>query len=444
METAFNVHLARAEAMTPYALRLRSEMTDAGEWMADMNQIRRIPPGAAAIPSGTGSISPGDGEAAEAEGVGGGVPGAGSKLRKRSQLTTPCLIVELSALDANIALMADLCRRAGLDLRPHAKAHKCAEIGKRQIAAGASGLCVATVGEAERFADAGLNDFHLTSTVAGPDKLARLAALAGKGVLLSAVVDNREMVDAFSQAANAAGTKINLLVELDMGRHRAGAASVEEALDLARGIAGNRHLSFGGVQAYAGHMSHQNDYAQRRRAGDKAKAFIATVRDALTPMVDGRLRVTGGSTGSLFIDRDDKVLTELQCGSYIFMDVEYMAVDLDGKRSAPFGNSLFLETAVISNRIPGLVTTDGGDKRLAAKYGANPLIARGAPDGATYRASSDEHGEIKLPSGGTLPLNARIEVIVPHCDPTVNLADTLYAVHGDDVVAIWSVTARGV
>lgn len=361
----------------------------------------------------------------------------------RDRLDTPCLVVDRDALERNVRRMAGLCRDRGVALRPHGKVHKCAEIGRLQLAAGAVGLCVATVGEAETFAAQGMRDLHLTSTVAGAEKIDRLVALARVGCRISCVVDDPTIVDRFAAAAAAQDVTLPLLVDLDMGRRRAGVTSVAEAADLAARIVSHRGLHLDGIQAYAGHLSHMKEFARRHEETARLGRLVRATRDRLAGIAGTPLRVTGGSTGAVINDLDGGIYTELQCGSYVFMDTEYDPVDLDGKGSRLFEPSLFLQSSVISGRHPGIVTTDGGEKRLASKYGVPPRIVRGAPSGAVYRAVSDEHGQIDLPGGETLGLDTRVECIVPHCDPTVNLFDRLHVVSGERLLAVWPVEARG-
>lgn len=361
----------------------------------------------------------------------------------RNHLATPCLVVDLDALERNVEKMARMCADIGVDLRPHAKAHKCAEIAHRQVAAGAKGVCVATVGEAETLAAAGINDLLVTSTIGNRKKIERLGSLTRRGVSVTAVVDCHEMVELFGSVAQDDDVSFNLLIDLDMGRHRAGIGDAAEARAVGEKVATNSRLHLLGMQAYAGHLSHMTSYSERKEGLRKASLVIEEMRAALSDLFSDSPIVTGGSTGTSLLDFDAGLYTEFQFGSYVFMDTEYRCVDIDGNGGAPFEPSLFLQSSVISNRHQGFVTTDGGDKRLASKYGKPPVISRGAPTGSTYRASSDEHGQVRLPSNGSLQLDARIECIVPHCDPTVNLFDELVIVRGEEVVAIWDVTARG-
>jgi len=361
----------------------------------------------------------------------------------RARLLTPALLVEQGVLDANIAAMQARCDRAGVALRPHAKAHKCVEIGRRQLAAGAVGLCVATPGEAEVFARAGLPDLLVTSTFAPGPALERLADAATL-CRLTLVLDTPQTARALAAAARARGIRIPVLVDLDMGRHRAGVEGSQAVAELAGVIAQEEGLALGGLQAYAGHLSHQKDTQERALGAQEAAARIHAARAVLRPFMGGAEPVvTGGSTGAFVQELATGTYTEFQCGSYALMDVEYDLVDPDGTGRPAFPASLSVAVRVISANAPGLATTDGGEKRFAAKHGTAPRIMRGAPAGAAYRPSSDEHGTVTLPEGARLSPGDLIELEVPHCDPTVNLYDFIHVMQGGELVAIWPVDARG-
>ncbi|MEW5421463.1 alanine racemase [Amorphus sp. 3PC139-8] len=362
----------------------------------------------------------------------------------RRRLLTPSLLIDRAQLDANIAKMQYLCDEAGVALRPHGKAHKSSALAKRQIAAGAAGVCVATPGEAEVFADAGVRDILLTSTFASSQAITRVADVAAGGVRLSCVVDHPHVADAIAFQARHRGVAVPLLVDLDMGRQRAGVAGPEDAVTLARRILALEGVKLDGLQAYAGHLSHARDFAERKAGAAEATSRISAVLEALENTLDHRpQRVTGGSTGALVLELAGGIYTELQCGSYALMDTEYAAVDPDGSGAPMFAPSLFVATSVTSANHPGLATADAGEKRLASKYGVPPQIVRGAPEGTTYAATSDEHGRITLPEGTMLALGSLIELVVPHCDPTINLYDHLHVFEGDRLKEIWPIDARG-
>ncbi|MFE3839425.1 alanine racemase [Pseudogemmobacter sonorensis] len=358
-------------------------------------------------------------------------------------MLTPALILDLDQFEANLAQMQQRAKAAGVSLRPHAKAHKCPEIAQRQIAVGAVGICVATPGEAEVFARAGIGDILLTSTFATPQAAARLADIAAEGTALAVVFDHPAPLDLFIAALEERGARARALIDMDTGRHRSGVASPAAAIELAQRIKAAGCLDLVGLQAYAGHLSHCADPVLRAEQAQKVTTEIAQMLAGLAPYLPAMPVITGCSTGAMREELAAGVYTEMQCGSYALMDVEYDLVDPDGSGRPAFATSLFVASAVISANHPGLATTDGGEKRFAAKHGTAPVIRRGAPQGATYRPSSDEHGTITLPRGAALLPGAMVELQVPHCDPTVNLYDAIHVMRGEELLAIWPVAARG-
>ena len=362
----------------------------------------------------------------------------------RAKLMTPALIVDLDALRRNIEAMAVHCRRRGIALRPHAKSQKSARIAQMQVEAGALGVCAATLGEAEAIAGASVPGVLITSPIVAAAKIERLIDLNARADGLKAVADNLDVVDTLSAAAGANGKPLEVLVELDIGARRTGARTPEAAAAVARKVAESNSLVFAGIHAYAGHVQHIEDYAERRAEADRVAKPLAV----LTEMLDGRGMpppiVSGAGTGTHEIDARRGNYTEMQCGSYIFTDVQYNACALRPESRTPFEPSLFVQTTVISSNGDGLAITDGGLKRFATD-GPPPEIVRGAPAGSTYRFKGDEHGAAVLPDGASdLPIGAVLECLTPHCDPTVNLYDHYHVVQGDTLVEIWPVDARGV
>lgn len=361
----------------------------------------------------------------------------------RRALNTPALVVDVEALDRNIARMADVAAASGLKLRPHAKTHKSADIARRQIAAGAVGVCCAKLGEAEALTAAGVEGILITSPVVGEPAVERLIGLAGKAPTLMAACDHPHAVAAIGAGARAAGVRLTLLVDIDPGIRRTGVASPEAALALARQIDAHPALVFGGLQFYCGAEQHIEAYAARRdavvgRMQRLTDAIAALTADGLAPPI-----VTGGGTGTHAIDAELGVLTELQVGSYVFMDRQYNDCALTEADARPFETALMIDVRVISANHPAMVTVDAGLKAMATEAGPPPILA-GAPAGASYRFMGDEHGAILPPQGAAPPqLGERVTLAAPHCDPTVNLYDAYHVVRGDTLEAIWPVTARG-
>ncbi len=362
----------------------------------------------------------------------------------RYRLQTPALLLDLDRLEQNIAAMASYCERARIGLRPHAKTHKSVAIAGLQIAAGALGIACATLAEAEAMAQAGIPGLLLTSPLVGQGKLERLAALVAASGPLLTVADHPDHVAGLAAAAHAAGVVLPVLVDFDVGQHRTGAATLEAALLLAERIAQSPGLAFAGIQAYAGQLQHLADFAERREQCRLQMGKVAALRRALAKRGLLSEVVSGGGTGTHEIDALDAVLTELQAGSYLFMDAEYEAVALRSHAGThPFEPALFVQTSVVSANARGFVTTDAGVKRFAAD-GPAPRIAAGAPPYARYRFQGDEHGAVVFAQAEQmLPIGAVVECVVPHCDPTVNLYDHYHCIRGDRLVDIWPVDARG-
>jgi 3-hydroxy-D-aspartate aldolase len=361
----------------------------------------------------------------------------------RRALNTPALVVDADALERNIATMATFAAANGLKLRPHAKTHKSVDIAKAQIAAGALGVCCAKLGEAEALAEGGVEGILITSPVVGEAAVTRLVALAAKSPSLMSSADNLAAVTAIGAAARAAETTVTIVVDLDPALRRTGCATPADAVALAQLITGHEALSFGGVQFYCGAEQHIEAYADRRTAVIEKTAKLTETLEALKAVGLSAPIVTGGGTGSHAIDAELGVFTELQVGSYIFMDHQYEVCALRAEGQQPFETSLMIDARVISANHPMLVTVDAGLKAMATEAGPPPILA-GAPEASQYRFMGDEHGAIVPPRGVAPPrLGEVVTLAAPHCDPTVNLYDAYHVVRGDTLEAIWPVTARG-
>ena len=357
----------------------------------------------------------------------------------RRDLNTPALIIDVEALERNIGAMASFAKAGGLNLRPHAKTHKCATIAKQQMAAGAVGVCCAKLGEAEALSDAGVTNILITSPVVGPAGVERLVALAARTPGLMATVDHPDVVDALA----ATGAALTLLVDIDPGIHRTGVANPEAALLLAQRIAAEPNLTFAGVQFYCGSQQHIEDFAARREAIVERTAYLSGIIETLTAAGLAPGLITGGGTGTHAIDAELGVFNELQVGSYIFMDRQYSDCDLTGDGATRFETSLLVDARVISANHAYMVTVDAGFKAFATEAGAPPVVS-GAAEGSEFRFMGDEHGALIPPRGVAPPkLGEVVTFAAPHCDPTVNLYEAFHAVKGDTLVDIWPIEARG-
>jgi D-serine deaminase-like pyridoxal phosphate-dependent protein len=359
----------------------------------------------------------------------------------RLSLNTPVLVIDRDALQRNIEAMARFARVNGMALRPHAKTHKSVEIAKLQVAAGAAGVCCAKMGEAEALAPGGVANILITSPVVTPQTIERLVALNGKIADLRVVADNPDNVDALGAAASAAGKVLNVVVDIDPGIRRTGVASSDAALALARRIAGERSLRFAGVQFYCGAQQHIESYADRRVAIVERTEYLRGIVETLKIADFAPEVVTGGGTGTHHIDAELGVLTELQAGSYVFMDKQYNDCDLDGQGRKPFETSLFVDAHVISANSASMATIDAGFKALSTDGGL-PVVVDGAPPGAMFVFMGDEHGALIAPDH-PFRIGDHVSLAVPHCDPTVNLYDAYHVVRDGTLIEIWPVSARG-
>jgi 3-hydroxy-D-aspartate aldolase len=358
----------------------------------------------------------------------------------RAALATPALVVDLRAFERNVVAMAEHCRRAGLKLRPHAKTHKSVTIARKQIEAGAVGQCCAKLGEAEALTQGGIDGLLVTSPVVTARAFERVARLNEQLADFMIVADSAVCVEGYAQAGRDSGKRLKVLVDVDIGLHRTGVLPGEATLALARRVAASPHLTFMGLQGYAGQLQHVPEFPDRRTQSLAALKLLGETRDLLVANGLPCPIVSGGGTGTYNIDAEARVFTELQAGSYIFMDKQYCEVKIANAAPLPFESALFVQTTVISANMPGLATTDAGLKSFATEAGS-PVIHSGAPAGANYFFFGDEQGGI-MGAQGMKPGDV-VSCTAPHCDPTVNLYDAYHVVDGDRLVEIWPIEGRG-
>jgi D-serine deaminase-like pyridoxal phosphate-dependent protein len=361
----------------------------------------------------------------------------------KDDIPTPALLLDLDAFEANLRTIAEHCQNRGCAARPHAKTHKCPEIARRQVALGARGVAVATVPEAEAMVAAGINGVLLTSPIVEPKKIALMARLAKQSQGLMLAVGSAREAELLAAAAEAERVRVDVLVDLDVGDHRFGIAPGAAAVELARQIGRYGSLRLRGVQAYSGQASHTKGFEARREVSRKAMEQAVQTREQLSRDGHDMTILSGGSTGTYNIDCDLPGGVELQVGSYVFMDVQYRGIG--GKNSGAiytdFQPSLTVLTTVVNTNVAGRVSVDAGVKSFATESPTLPE-AKGW-EGLRYRFNGDEFGSLSTEGGGKLPrLGDRLEFYVPHCDPTVNLYDRIYAMRRDKIEAVWPVVAR--
>jgi 3-hydroxy-D-aspartate aldolase len=364
--------------------------------------------------------------------------------RSRERLATPAIVLDLDALEYNLAAMMSFCRKAKLALRPHAKTHKSSAIANLQAQSGASGICVATLREARAMVEAGVPHLILTSPIVGATKIGAFVDLIGKSNGLWVVVDNAESVKALEMSVKRSGKTLSVLVDVDIGMMRTGVPDVAGVLQLIAQLKSSDVLGFAGIQAYSGMVQHIATVAERTRVYGAQLKHLEAVLEALAKAGSTPQIVSGGGTGTFEIDRRAGLFTESQAGSYIFMDIEYEAVQLFDGAANPFKTSLYLQSMVLSNNHKGAATIDAGFKSFSMD-GPLPRISKGAPHGALYQFCGDEFGKVTFAAPGeALKLGAKVEFVTPHCDPTINLHSYYHCVRGDVLIDIWPIDARGV
>ncbi len=359
------------------------------------------------------------------------------------ELPTPALLLNRPALERNIRAMATYLESQGKGFRPHAKTHKCPLICQRQIAAGAVGICVAKVGEAVAHAAAGIESILITSPVTTAPKAAVIADLARQISGLSVVVDSMAGVDVLAAQLDASNP-VAVLIDLDVSMGRTGARGLDKVLALHERIVAHPLMRFAGVQHYAGHLMHIEGFDKRR---EKSLSLWSRLRDeVLTGLAERGIEcavVTGAGTGTYNIDVEVPELTDLQVGSYIFMDEEYRLIGgRESERFDDFEVSLNVACTTISQPRNGAITVDGGYKAFASDSVAP--VTDALPD-VKFHFAGDEHGVLALPDGEQeLRLGQIVQFVTPHCDPTVNLHDYYWVQEEDNLVhSCWPITARG-
>jgi 3-hydroxy-D-aspartate aldolase len=357
------------------------------------------------------------------------------------EVDTPALLVDLVALESNLDRMAEQTSRLGMKLRPHAKTHKCGVIAHEQILRGAVGVCCQKVSEAEALVGNGVGNVLITNEVVDRRKLERLAAVA-KRATLALCVDHPDNVDSLDEVAALFDVQLEVLIEVNVGGDRCGVEPDESALFLADRILSSKNLRFRGLQAYQGRAQHLRTYAERKRAIQQSTLATRGAVELLSRRGILCDVIAGGGTGTYAFEMEGGLYTELQPGSYIFMDADYCRNNNEaGTSASEFRQSLFVYTQVMS--VPGrnYAIIDAGLKALAFDSGM-PQV----PDmpGVSYCRPSDEHGMLDIRSlPHSLKLGTKLKLIPGHCDPTVNLYDWYVAIRGDRVEALWPIVARG-
>ena len=354
---------------------------------------------------------------------------------REEEVDTPALLIDLDAFEHNLATMQALLAPTGAKLRAHAKTHKSSVIAKLQMAHGAIGQCTQKVAEAEALAWGGIPDVLVTNQVVTPKKLARLAALA-RIAKVGLCADEDAQVALAEQAAEWAGIRLPVLVEIDVGMARGGIEHGAPAVALAERIAKSRHLIFGGLQAYHGTAQHKRTPEERAAAiGEAVARSRRTVEQLKQRGLDCPI-VGGAGTGTFGVESASGVYTEIQAGSYCFMDADYAR----NQSPPPFRQSLFVLATVMSRAGDGIAVVDCGHKGVSIDSGM-PLVWN--RPGLTYAGASDEHGKIVVQDAEKPALGETLRLVPGHCDPTVDRYDWYVGVRKGRVECLWPISARG-
>ena len=362
----------------------------------------------------------------------------------KRDLDTPCLVIDLDVLEENVRKMQARVQTAGKGLRPHAKTHKCSTLAKLQLANGALGICAAKVSEAEALVDAGVVDVLITGPVAARHAAARLVALLERAPSLMTVVDSPSGIRLLDGVVGDAGLRLDVLLDIDIGLRRTGVAP-DRAIALARLVLESEHLRLRGVQAYAGQVQHIPQFADRRASSHHRLARAVAVFSKLQAASRSCTILSASGTGTAFIDLAVPELTELQAGSYTLMDAEYLAIEsAEGSDAVDYRPALTLLSTVVSGPHGGQITIDAGLKALY-RDGGRPRVLTPEFADLIYDWFGDEYGKLSRPDRSVhLPeLGTVVELVVSHCDPTVNLFDRFFLTRAGEVVDVWPIDLRG-
>lgn len=365
-------------------------------------------------------------------------------VKSKFDLDTPCLVLDMDILERNLWKMQVVVDRAGKNMRPHAKTHKCSSLARMQIETGAIGVCAAKVSEAEVLVKAGLSGILITGPVPTQGKIKRLVEMLAQSPSLMTVVDGRDSATWLDTALSERGLSMNVLLDVDVGLHRTG-VSPAKALELANYILSCKALRLRGIQAYAGQVQHIPSYEARKTASHQCLREAVPVFQELQTITKNGTIFSASGTGTFDIDLAIPEITEVQVGSYACMDAEYLGIGSaeDPARFTSFGPALRLLTTVISANQKGFVTVDAGLKSLY-RDGGKPQVIGPKSSEMEYHWFGDEYGMISCPDHSRIPsIGTVLELITSHCDPTINLFDRFYLTRGMEVIGTWPIDLRG-
>jgi D-serine deaminase-like pyridoxal phosphate-dependent protein len=354
---------------------------------------------------------------------------------KKDEIDTPALLIDLDVMEKNIDTMAKFFRSVPAELRPHAKTHKCPIIAHKQLEAGAIGITCAKLGEAEVMVHAGIRSVLVANQVVGEPKVTRLVNLAKHSAVIVAV-DSPENVRHLAESASAKDVRLNILIEVDVGNNRCGTPPGEPTLRLARDVASHESLNLMGLLGYEGFCQNIRGMNERDEKTKEAMGKLVSTRELLEDKGFDMEIVSAGGTGTHMITGRYPGVTEVEAGSYVFMDATYSKVE--GLEN--FDHALTILTTVTSLPRPGVAICDAGLKTVATEFGLPPVVG---VEGVIYERASEEHGRLRVEPGTGLRVGDKIELLVTHCCTNTNLYDRFHCLRDDRLEAVWNIAARG-
>jgi|TARA_B100000959_G_scaffold90987_1_gene96757 D-serine deaminase-like pyridoxal phosphate-dependent protein len=360
------------------------------------------------------------------------------------ELDTPALCVDLDVLEANIAKMQSTTARNGIASRPHAKTHKTPIIAQMQLDSGSVGICSAKVSEAEAMFQHGIEQILMTTTNVTPTKIRRAMNLRESCEGFIQATDSPDNARLLSAAAESMGIVADIVVDIDPGGHRTGITPGQPALQLAQLIDSLPGLRLRGLLCYDGGSQHVKGFEQRKNQTLERLVAASGTYDLFQQSGLSTEIFSGGGTGTYNIDHETRGLTDIQVGSYVFMDAQYIDIggESDNEAYDDFGPSLTILATVLNAQYEGRATTDAGAKSCTIN---RPWPVVKGETGMSYTSGSDEFGSLRYEDNASrsYEVGDKLELIVSHCDPVVNLYNQMYAIRDDRVEAIWPIAARG-
>jgi D-serine deaminase-like pyridoxal phosphate-dependent protein len=354
-------------------------------------------------------------------------------------LPTPCMVVDLPMFEQNVKKMADQSKATGINVRPHVKIHKSVDVAKRQIAQGAIGLTCATIAEAELMSGAGIQHVLWTKQPASVNNISRAVALSKRDPTFMFVVDDPIVLNWVEEAAAARNVRLKIAVSVFAGMNRQGIENGQPAVDLAQRVASSRQIEFEGFMAYSGSAAHTKGWEARRK---KSENDLAGVRETVALAQKSGLPVnlvSGGSTGTYNIDHANG-LTELEAGSYVFMDTAYFTIGgkTDENSYSDFNGALTVLTTIDSKRHTNQATIDYGNKAMLRPTDQ----VKGMP-WTQVSSQGAEYGMISWKDGDRdLKVGERVEIYCSNLDTSTNCYDRYYVAKGDQIVDVWPIMGR--